>query len=467
MRSFLKLIFLVGILLASFSFLFSQNTNEFYVNNIDTIDLRKHLAALASDDFEGRFTGANGQKKAGEYIRDEFIKMNCKAINNEFFQSFNLYNDFRSGSIVLNNQLLDFPVDFGFFNLYQTFNFELTNLIFVDQVNLLEDYSNFYLLIQEKDLLSINPVYETLPCKGLIFILEDYDKRYFSYASNELTLGFSKLSLPVLFINQKSLSKTFIQSLNKNKSTVLTINGLLNPNPEFISTENVIAYVEGSDSILKNEVVVISAHYDHLGVVEQDVFYGADDNGSGTSALLEIASAFQAAKIDGNQPKRSILFIAFSAEELGLLGSLYYSENPLIPLKNKVANLNIDMIGRLTKPVEKDSLMLVYIIGADRLSLEMDSLIKATNSEYTQLILDEEYNHPNEPQNLYYRSDHYNFATNGIPSCFFFGGFHDDYHEPSDTIEKIDFKKISLISQLVFHAAWKIADAPIRLSLID
>lgn len=461
-----KSIFLLGAFFACFITLFSQNNNEFYVKEIDTVDLRNHLSVLASDDFEGRLTGELGQKKAARYIQSELQKMGCNSINNQYSQSFNLYKDVRSGTISLNEEKLQFPVDFGFFNFFQPFNFEHKNLIFLDQIDDKKDYSDFYVIVQQKDLLTIDFIFEDFSCKGLIFILANYDERYFSYALDNLSFGQQSLTLPILFINQKSLSSSFQKKLKKKKST-FKIEGSLNLNPTVIQTENIIGFVEGSDSILKKEVIVISAHYDHLGMIEENIFNGADDNGSGTAALLELASAFQAAKKDGNQPKRSILFIAFTGEELGLLGSLYYSENPVIPLKNTVANLNIDMIGRLTKPFEKDSLMVVHIIGANRLSLEMDSLIKGTNSEYTQLILDEEFNQPNEPQNLYYRSDHYNFAKNGIPSCFFFGGFHDDYHEPTDTIEKINFSKIALISQLVFHAAWKIADAPTRLLLID
>lgn len=461
----LKKILLIGTILASFTSLFSQNYNEIYVKEIDTVDLRKHLSILASDDFEGRFTGSVGQKKAARYIEDEFQKIGCAAIGNQFTQSFKLYQDARSGSIYLNKERLSFPADFGFFNLYQTFNFEQSNLVFVNKVDPKQDYSDFYIVMQQKDLYGIDINLEYISCKGFIFILEDYDPRFFSYTLDKLSLGVKDISLPIIYVNQKSLSSSFIKDLKKKKIN-LKIKGTLNNDPKFVTTENVIGFVEGSDPVLKGEVIVISAHYDHLGSSENEIFYGADDNGSGTAALIELASAFQAAKKDGNQPKRSLLFCAFTGEELGLFGSLYYSENPLIPLKKTVANLNIDMIGRLTRSYENDSLKVLYIIGANRLSLQMDSLIKSANSEFTNLVLDEKYNQPFELENLYYRSDHYNFAKNGIPSCFFFGGFHADYHKATDTIEKISFEKIAQISNLVFHTAWKIADAPKRLLLI-
>ena len=467
MIRYFKFIFLFGIFFGSQFYLFSQNNNEFYVKYIDTVDLRKHLTELASDDFDGRMTGTVGQKKAATYIHNQFMEMNCKAVNDNFYQAFKLFKDERSGTISFNNQELKFPTDFGFFNLSQTLSFEVSDFIFIDEIDAKKDYSNFYLVIQEKDLLSINPAYENISCKGFVIILSDYDQRYFSYALENLSIEVDSVQVPILFINQKSLSTEFNKNLKKKKKQSLKIKGTLNSNPSFINTENVIGFVEGSDPILKNEVVVISAHYDHLGSKDGDIYYGADDNGSGTAALIELASAFQHAKNDGKQPKRSILFIAFTGEELGLLGSSYYTDNPLIPLENTVANLNIDMIGRKTATYETDSLLMVYMIGADRLSIQLDSLIKSSNSQYTNMVLDEKYNDVNDPDNLYYRSDHYNFAKNNIPSCFFFGGFHDDYHQPTDTIEKISFQKIAQISKLVFHTAWKIADAPNRLPLID
>ena len=466
MFHFLNIARLFLVLILPLTSAFSQNNNEIYVKEIDTVNLRLHLTILTSDSLTGRGTGTAGQKKAANYIEHEFQKLNCSSING-FTQSFKLFKDARSGVISLNDKTLNFPKDFGFFDVYQQFDFDIADFILVDHLDKNTDYSNTYILVQQNDLGSIEPVFENLKCKGIIFILKEYDSRYFKYASDELKLEKKIVDFPILFINQKSLSTAFLKSLKRNAKKKIQVKGSLNTNPSFISTENVIALVEGSDSILKNEVVVISAHYDHLGIKENKTYYGADDNGSGTSALLELASAFQKAKEDGKQPKRSILFIAFTGEELGLLGSTFYTDNPLVSLDNTVANINIDMIGRKTKDYELDSNLMVYMIGANRLSTELDSVIKKTNSDYTNMILDEEYNDVNEPQNLYYRSDHYNFAKNGIPSCFFFGGFHRDYHKPTDTIEKISFEKIAQISRLVFHAVWKIADAPKRLTLIQ
>lgn len=220
-------------------------------------------------------------------------------------------------------------------------------------------------------------------------------------------------------------------------------------------SENIWAYIEGSEK--PNEVVVISAHYDHIGTKNNKVFNGADDDGSGTVALLEIAQAFQQAKKDGKGPKRSILILHVTGEEHGLHGSRYYSENPLFPIKNTVADVNIDMIGR-RDDAHKNSNNYVYVIGADRLSSELDEICKTVNEKYVHLNLDYKYNALNDPNNFYRRSDHYNFATLGIPSVFIFNGTHADYHQPTDTPDKIEYDALAKRAQLAFSIVWEIAN---------
>jgi Zn-dependent M28 family amino/carboxypeptidase len=226
-----------------------------------------------------------------------------------------------------------------------------------------------------------------------------------------------------------------------------------------VMAENVLAYIEGSD--LKNEVVVISGHYDHLGIRDKKIYNGADDNGSGTTALIELARIFAQAKKDGHGPRRSILIIAFSGEEKGLLGSEYYANNPIFPLANTVCDLNIDMIGRIDEKHTTGDY--VYLIGSDKLSSQLHALSDSINTTYTQLELDYTFNDKNDKNRFYYRSDHYNFAKNGIPVIFYFNGVHADYHEPTDDVEKINFDKIKKISQFVFLTAWEIANKDERL----
>ena len=228
---------------------------------------------------------------------------------------------------------------------------------------------------------------------------------------------------------------------------------------KMIKGENVLAFIEGTD--LKEEIVVITAHYDHLGIHENIVFNGADDDGSGTVAAMEIAEAFMIAKKEGNGPRRSILVMTVSGEEKGLLGSKYYTDNPIYPLENTVANLNIDMIGRVDDWHENGDY--VYLIGSDMLSMDLHNLSEEVNKKYIGTNLDYRFNSEDDPNQYYYRSDHYNFAKNNIPVIFYFNGVHEDYHKKTDTVEKIDFEKLQRISRLIFLTAWEIANRDERI----
>ena len=225
-------------------------------------------------------------------------------------------------------------------------------------------------------------------------------------------------------------------------------------------SENVMAFLEGSE--FPEEVLVISSHYDHVGMdAEGNVFNGADDDGSGTVAILEIAEAFMKAKADGYSPKRSILFLNVTGEEKGLIGSKWYTDNPVFPLANTVANLNIDMIGRIGTGKEEAG-DYVYLIGSDKLSTELHDLSEEVNAKYFNMELDYTYNDENDPNRFYYRSDHYNFAKNNIPIIFYFNGVHADYHKISDTPDKIEYDLLAKRAQLVFVTAWEIANRDTR-----
>jgi hypothetical protein len=229
-----------------------------------------------------------------------------------------------------------------------------------------------------------------------------------------------------------------------------------------VYTENVLGYIEGSDK--KEELIILTAHYDHIGKEGDKIYYGADDDGSGTSALLEIAEAFGKAKKEGHGPRRSILIMPVTAEEKGLMGSEYYTDIPVFPLKNTVADLNIDMIGRL----DNDHLTnpdYVYLIGSDKLSTQLHNISEQANKTYTNIELDYKFNKPDDPNRFYYRSDHYNFAKNNIPVIFYFNGVHADYHQPTDTVDKILFDKMAKITRLVFYTAWELANREDRIAV--
>ena len=226
-------------------------------------------------------------------------------------------------------------------------------------------------------------------------------------------------------------------------------------------SENVLAFIEGSEK--PEEILVISSHYDHVGIDDEgNIYNGADDDGSGTVAILEIADAFMQAKKDGYHPKRSILFLNVTGEEKGLVGSKWYTDNPTFPLAQTVANLNIDMIGRIGEGMESSG-DYVYLIGSDKLSTQLHELSEEVNSKYLNLKLDYTFNDENDPNRFYYRSDHYNFAKNNIPVIFYFNGVHADYHKMTDTPDKIEYDMLEKRAKLVFLTAWEIANRDERL----
>lgn len=218
---------------------------------------------------------------------------------------------------------------------------------------------------------------------------------------------------------------------------------------EHAEAPNVIGILPGSDPDLRDTYVVFSAHFDHIGVGRPDetgdsIYNGADDNASGTSGLLEVAKAFAALP---EAPARSLLFLAVSGEEKGLLGSEYYSDNPTVPIENIVANINVDMIGRNAP----DS---IVVIGQEYSSLgPLVQEVAAAHPELGLTVAEDIW----PEQRFFFRSDHYNFARKEIPALFFFAGVHEDYHRPSDHVEKIDLDKNARVAKLVFYTAYEIA----------
>tara|TARA_Y100001935_G_scaffold245555_1_gene239295 strand:- start:1244 stop:2329 length:1086 start_codon:yes stop_codon:yes gene_type:complete len=223
-----------------------------------------------------------------------------------------------------------------------------------------------------------------------------------------------------------------------------------------INSINVASIIEGS--LYPNEYIVLTAHLDHVGMEGEEIFNGADDDGSGSMALLEIAQAFKMAAVDGNRPKRSIVILHVSAEEKGLLGSEYYTENPLYPLEDTITNLNVDMIGRTDPTRDSDNDDYIYLIGTDRLSSMLHETSERVNKKTVNLELDYRFNAWDDPNRFYFRSDHYNFAKNNIPVIFYFSGTHEDYHMPTDTADKIRYDLLTKRTKLIFHTAWEIAN---------
>ncbi|MES2463238.1 MAG: M28 family peptidase [Armatimonadota bacterium] len=242
---------------------------------------------------------------------------------------------------------------------------------------------------------------------------------------------------------------------------------------ETMPTQNVVAIWEGSDPRLKSEYVAFGAHYDHVGMSAtpdasgDSIFNGADDDGSGTSALLAMADALHQAS---TRPRRSLLFVWHCGEEKGLWGSSYFTENPTVPLNKVAAQLNIDMIGRskqagdqkpanasLSGPKE------IFVIGSRMMSTQLGNLSDQVNKSYLNLKLNYTYDDPNDPNQFFYRSDHINYARKGIPIIFWFDGVHEDYHRRSDEVSKIDFEKMTMVTRTVLVTAAEIANLPEKL----
>ena len=474
-----------------------DNKVEDYANSITAKELKQHLSVIASDEYEGRETGKKGQIMTAEYLKNEFKKDGVSPGNNgSYFQNFPLLEtSIPQAKININGNTYEFSKDFYFFNsLTQMEGFNVKSKEIIDlSYGILDENRDDYKLKPIKGktvLINLDTLknYENWNWRKKLQIAKDkgvktvlFTSKNFKNNLNRLNHYLNKSSLK-LVPKKKKEKKENIMFLFISDELKMDIFNKLEDNiiikkPNFnvlqfsyrntngiVNTSNVLGFVEGSDPELKNEIVILTAHYDHLGIKNGEVYNGADDDGTGTVALLELAEAFQKAKNDGNGPKRSILIMPVSGEEKGLLGSKYYSENPVFPIANTVVDLNIDMIGRLDENHKKPNY--VYLIGSDKISKELHHLSEAANKTYSKLDLDYTFNDENDPNRFYYRSDHYNFAKKGIPVIFYFSGVHEDYHKASDEVDKIMFDKVEKITKLVFYTAWEVANKPVRL-IID
>jgi Zn-dependent M28 family amino/carboxypeptidase len=257
--------------------------------------------------------------------------------------------------------------------------------------------------------------------------------------------------------------------LSQKKSVSISVSG----QAEQVMTQNVVAKIEGSDPTLKNEYVAFGAHYDHVGVGAPDkngdaIYNGADDDGSGTTAILSLAEAIA----KGPRPKRSFLFVWHCGEEKGLWGSEYFTDHPTVPLDKIVTQINIDMIGRSRPPGDKNSRNdrltgpdEIYVIGSKMMSTELGQITEQVNTSYLKLKLNYKYDDPKDTERLFFRSDHFNYAKHGVPIIFYFDGVHEDYHRPSDEVSKIDFAKMEKVTRTVLATAWEVANRAERVKV--
>lgn len=475
-----------------------------YGETISVEDLKESLTILSSDALEGRATGTRGQKMAAAFIAHHFEQLGLQApVNGSFYQPLILYSSAPGETFVksANLRFNNFQ-DVVYYGSADTGGEVSLDAVFVGRgeeadyagLTVKERAVVIYTEAEFENFNSLRKTVTTARDKGakLVMIVSqanpDDFKQFAEQMQSFMSDGSLSLEKPnsgnpnqgVFFINQLVAEKIFkisFANLSKAAKEPSKSKALVKIRPAAVSyqvsiavkpvkTENVLGFLEGTDK--KDEVIVISAHYDHIGVNSSGsgdrINNGADDDGSGTVAVLEIAQAFVQAKREGHGPRRSILFMTVTGEEQGLFGSEFYVENPVFPLANTVANLNIDMIGRRdAEHAGKPDY--VYVIGSDKLSTELHEINIRNNTAYTQLEFDFTYNDENHPTNLYKRSDHWNFAKNNIPIIFYFDGIHEDYHRVTDEVDKIEFDLLAKRAQSLFYTAWELANRDDRIKV--
>ena len=454
-----------------------------YANTITVEDLTKHLTYLTTDEMKGRDTGSPEGKIAASYLADFYKSIGLTAPNGgSYFQQVPLVSaSFSQVSLQIGKTKLVENSDFVFTgdgNLPKAVKTELVFLGLVTDENLAKVNVKGKLVglwavgVRSNDL--VTKLMDAGAAGIVIVTMEgqaNFDRvanRYKAMGSRG-RIGFDQevKQRPIFMVSSDKMAQLFgtpVETLKEAAKANPTSIAAQKASYHIVKTKtpvdavNVMGFLEGTDK--KEEVLVISSHYDHVGVsAEGDVFNGADDDGSGTVSVMEIAEAFATAAKDGVKPRRSILFLNVTGEEKGLLGSEYYSEHPVFPIANTVNNINIDMVGRIDYEYQKEENKdYVYVIGSEMLSSQLKKINEYNNITYTNLVLDYRYDAADDPNRFYYRSDHYNFAKFNIPVIFFFNGVHDDYHQVTDTVDKIEFPLMNKRAQLIFHTAWDLAN---------
>ncbi len=505
--------------------MFAQDPAIQYASTIKAKDLEKHLTFIASDSLKGRNTGSKEQWVAAQYIANHFKSVGLSPVNGSYFQKVDLLNrawtnvelkakgktffylkEFIANALAPVQAQSKFKVNFVGFGIqkegYQDFkglkakgNFLLA---FEGEA---KDANGNFVLSGTKDPSAFGKgdgwkekmkYAKEAGAKGLILITDRDEKAFGNFVRQRQVMAQrfgnermvftedtkdASAEFPVIVISTDMAAellgtdaKTLLQFKSQlgtekkslpSKFSPSTVEVTIERSEKPVDTYNVVGFLEGTDK--KDEIVVVTAHYDHIGIsYDGQINNGANDDGSGTVTVMELAEAFGKAAAEGKKPRRSILFMTVTGEEKGLLGSEYYSRHPLFPLANTVCDLNIDMVGRDDdEHVGKPDF--IYVIGSDKLSSHLHQIMEEQNKKHTGLDLDYRFNDPNDVNRFYYRSDHYNFAKHGIPVAFFFNGVHADYHQPTDDVEKIEFDKAQKVGRLVFYMAWEISNREQRL----
>jgi len=481
-----------------------------FANTITEAELKEALYVYASDEFEGRDTGEPGQKKAIEFLKKHYLDLKIPSAlpNDDYFQEVPLKRTF-APEITMNINGKDYKVVDDFIS----FSGSNGKLIIDDVIYAgygIEDekYSDY----KDLDVAGKVVLYKNGEPKNAdgTYIISGTDKSTGKWSNlrqefrSKSAIAKEKGATAVLYYNpdsfgmlaqrfgkgrtsmglketakdaeveekemhfmlvNTSLAEALVADIASNsKAQTVKASGNISYTAakEDFNSENVVAYIKGSEK--PDEYIVISAHLDHVGVQDGKIYNGADDDGSGSVSVLEIAEAFKMAADNGQTPKRSVVFLHVTGEEKGLLGSRYYTDmDPIFPLENTVANLNIDMIGRTDPKRTEGDRNYIYLIGSDKLSTDLHNISEEVNKNFTNVELDYTYNDKDDPNRFYYRSDHYNFAKNNIPVIFYFNGTHDDYHQHTDTPDKIEYDLLENRTRLIFHTAWELANRADRI----
>lgn len=484
-----------------------------YAETISASDLKKHLTVIASAEMEGRETGTEGQRRAARYIQTQFQELGLQSPDS--IENYSQFFPIKKDSLIPKKfKLGKYDLTYGKDYLLNAASgedegFTSKQIVFAGYGIRENDYNDYagkdvkgkvvllvagepkrngeYLLTKTtrpsswsrstsrkailakqmgaKAILIFNPRADTIPgtlktsnTNSQLYLGKPEDSIHARVPAITITPGMLRQIMDdqyadsLMAITTQEVLTSF--SFEAKVKTKLKYKKITHKS----TSSNIIGYIEGSDK--KDEYLILTAHYDHLGKKGNIIYYGADDDGSGTVSVIEMAEAFARAKAEGHGPRRSIVFMTVSGEEKGLWGSEYYAENPVFPLKNTTVDLNTDMVGRIdpAKEGSRDSANYVYVIGNDKISTDLTPIATEVNKKYTRLYLDFKYNDPSDPQRLYFRSDHYHFAKNGVPVIFFFDGIHEDYHRPTDTVDKINFGLMEKRVRFIFLIAWEIAN---------
>ena len=495
----------------------ADTLSNHFAQTITAEDLERHLQVIASDEMEGRETGMEGQRKAATYIEGHFQNLGLKPLtgNSGYRQSFELKQEgWDEVYIQSADKRFVFLEDFyGWPSTNNSFYTEADGFLFLGygiDDSLYSDYGDLDVTDKVLVIMAGEPVKEdgtywlsgttlrsqwtldwrkkielaTVKGASAILIVSKMasdqlgQKSFVNYIGNPtMELSENREGSPysnTLYLTVETAESLFGKKAGTMAKNIEKINKKFSPLSKFypfpltikvekslntLKSDNVLGMISGSDR--SDEYIFVTAHYDHLGRKGEDIYNGADDDGSGTVSVLEIAEAMQKAKDAGFGPRRNVVFMTVSGEEKGLLGSEYYTNHPIVPLEQTVTNLNIDMVGRVDEAHKEDPFY-VYTIGSDFLSTDLHDMQEEISLNFPSVKVDYLYNNTTDPNRYYYRSDHYNFAKNGVPVIFYFNGSHEDYHKTTDTIEKIRFDVMQERGRFVFNTLWLVANADKR-----